>query len=338
MGNQNSKITCESNISRRQFIKRAGLIAGAALTGGNICNAKTYKGKTRKVSTGPDCNVTFFGVGDLHYGRFQTELNNERVNKSTIDKMNSIPGTLAYPEVPEGGIVAEPRGVLAVGDLTDSGTISQWSGYDTVDGFEDDYCGSETRAGRLKWPVYECFGNHEVQGLTASSNYARDQIRDRTLAGKRPAGSNISANGYHYSWDWDTVHFVNLNLYPSASTNAQDSFGFLVSDLANNVGDSGRPVVLYHHYDFIMPGWWQAGEQDAYYEAIKDYNIIAIIHGHRHIINFESSTWRGINTFDVGLCGIDKFAVFRITKNRLFAGECVSETGWGRIYNKTITT
>lgn len=190
----------------------------------------------------------------------------------------------------------------------------------------------------MRWRVCECFGNHEVRGLNATSNFARDKIRERTLAGKRPAGANISANGYHYSWDWDSVHFVNLNLYPSAGTDAQDSFGFLVSDLANNVGNSGRPIVLYHHYDFIMTEWWQAGEMDAYYNAIKDYNIIAIIHGHRHITNLESNSWRGINTFDVGMLGSEKFGVFRITKNRLFVGECVSETGWGRIYNKTITT
>jgi len=338
MKKYNPTINYKDNISRRQFIRAAGLTAGAALMGGNICNAKVYKGKTRKFSTGSDCNVTFFAVADTHYGRYQTPLNNERVNKSTIDKMNYIPGSLAYPPEPDGGIVAEPRGVLVVGDVVDSGTIAQWEGFDTVDGFEDDYCGSGTTPARLNWPVYEAFGNHEVQGLNASSNYARDQIRDRTLAGKRPAGANISANGYHYSWDWDTVHFVNLNLYPSAGIDAQDSFGFLVSDLANNVGDSGRPVVLYHHYDFIMTQWWQAGEQDAYYNAIKDYNIIAIIHGHRHITSFESSTWRGINTFDVGLCGTDKFAVFRITKNRLFAAECVTETSWGTIYIKTITT
>lgn len=331
------EINNNMNISRRQFIKAAGLAAGTAFMGGNICQGKTYKGKTRKFTTGSDCNVTFFGIADLHYGRFQT-INNESMNKSIIDRMNFIPENLTYPQGSEGGIVAAPRGVLAVGDLTDNGTPNQWSGFDKIDGFENHYCGSDSTAGRLKWPVYEAIGNHEVPGLNAASNFAREKIRDRTLAGKRPAGANISANGYHYSWDWDTVHFVNLNLYPSTNEFAKDSFSFLVSDLANNVGTSGRPIVLYHHYDFIMPSWWQDGEQEAYYQAIKDYNVIAIIHGHRHIPNLEYSEWRGINTFNVGLCGKDKFVVFRITKNRLFAGECIIEMKWGATYIKNITT
>jgi cytolysin (calcineurin-like family phosphatase) len=88
----------------------------------------------------------------------------------------------------------------------------------------------------------------------------------------------------------------------------------------------------------IRTEWWEEGEQDAYYDAIKDYNIIAIIHGHRHINALESTTWRGINTFNVGLVLTDTFAVFRITKDKIIAGECLTETSWRSIYTKTITT
>jgi len=326
-------------ISRRQFLRQATSTTAGLIVGSSLAQGITYKGKTHKFSTGSDWDVTFFAIGDTHYGWGQTIVYNELTNKAKIDHMNYIPGNLAYPGAPYGGIVAEPRGVLIAGDLTASGKTDQWEGFDAVDGFEDDYLGSGSTPGRLKWPVYEGFGNHDTAEISGFSDYARDQMKSRTVAGERPGTFDVSDNGYHYSWTWENIHFVNLNLYPGAiGTDAKGSLEFLISDLAKNIGNSGKAVVLYHHYDFLISYWWQEREMDAYYEAIKDYNIIAIIYGHTHITNFESSTWRGINTFNVGLAGTEKFAVFQITKNRLFAGECVNNTTWGNTFTKNIIT
>ncbi len=326
-------------ISRRQFLRQATSAAAGLVMGSSLASGRTYKGKTRQFSTSTDCDITFFGVADTHYGDFQTIGNNHIINKTTIDHMNYIPGNLVYPTGYDVGFVAEPRAVLVAGDVTDTGTADEWEGFDSIDGFEDDYLGSESTPGRLNWPVYECFGNHDVNGINGTSDYAKTQMRNRTLAGKRPAEANISANGYHYSWNWDNVHFVNLNLYPSTLDSAKNSFDFMVDDLANNVGNSGRAVVLYHHYGFVMiDWWWKDGEMDAYYDAIKDYNIIAIIHGHEHVNHLVSSTWRGINVFGVGLNERDRFGVFRITQNKLFVGECISNTSWGDYYIKNVAT
>ena len=66
---------------------------------------------------------------------------------------------------------------------------------------------------------------------------------------------HVSDNGYHYSWDWDGVHFVNVNLFPGNVWEGEAvAYGrghdplfardFLIADLRRNVGTSGRPVVI----------------------------------------------------------------------------------------------
>ncbi len=327
-------------ISRRQFLQQATSAAAGLAMGSSLVQGRTYKGKTRQFSTHTDCDVTFFAISDVHYGRHFEIGDNEAENKNIIDKMNSAPGKLIYPVTAGGGIVPQPRAVLVAGDLTDFGTTEEWNGYDIFEGFEDDYLGSGATPGRLNWPVYECFGNHDIDEESGSSDYAREQVRNRTLAGERPGTFDISDNGYHYSWTWDNIHFVNLNLYPGAiGTYAQGSLEFLINDLAKHIGSSGKAVVLYFHYDFIRLNWWEPKEQDAFYNAIKDYNIVAMIHGHRHIDYLESSTWEGINTFNVATRnGPERFTIFRIRKNHLFAGECATDTTWGRTFTKTITT
>jgi len=321
-------------ISRRQFLQQMASGAAGLAMGSSLALGRTYKGKTRQFSTDTDCDVTFFAISDVHYGRHFEIDDNEAENKNIIDKMNSAPGKLIYPTTAGGGLVDVPRAVLVAGDLTDYGTSNEWNGFDIFDGFKDDYCGNGE--GRLNWPVYECFGNHDIDDESGSSNYSRDQVRNRTLAGERPGVFDTSENGYHYSWTWDNIHFANLNLYPGAiGSYALGSLEFLISDLAKNVGNSGRAVVLYFHYDFIRDSWWEPEEKTAFYDAIKDYNIVAMIHGHRHTDYLESSTWNGINTFNVATRnGPERFTIFRITKNKLFAAECATDTTWGRIFTK----
>jgi len=109
----------------------------------------------------------------------------------------------------------------------------------------------------------------------------------------------------HYSWDWHDVHFVMLNNYVGAGGDGRtdtafterehtegdpstytywyhdhlESLAFLEQDLEQNVKDSNRPVVLIHHY---APGHeiWEDWQLSAYWNAIADYNVVAIIHGH----------------------------------------------------------
>jgi len=321
MNNHSLKLQPEINgISRRAFLRRGAsltaAVAGVAfLPGCQVCNL------TRKNHT----DVTFFIVGDTHYGRNQLK-DNEATNKSTIDEMNSAPVIFSYPKSLGGKKINTPRAVLVAGDITDHGLQKQWSGVDGKDGFASDYGISGNC--RLKYPVYEGFGNHDYE-LSGEDHYAKDQIKVRNQS--RPGITNLSKNGFHYSWDWDNVHFINLNMYPGPQgdrwAEAEGSIDFLKEDLVAKVSKSNRPVVIYHHFglDENSQKWWEAEDRDIYYETIKDYNIIGIFHGHTH--DPKVYQWRGIDIYDVGAGVEGEWSAVNITDDELiFASR--NKEGW----------
>jgi hypothetical protein len=144
-----------------------------------------------------------------------------------------------------------------------------------------------------------------------------------------------SGKAGHYSWNWDGVHFINVNLAPSdvvptvadAPVGCRDprqALTFLTNDLAQ-VGPE-QPVVIMHHYYPNAPDFeWDAAQMEAYYSAISGYHVIAILHGHAH--GTSTGTWRGIPTFNLGSPfylsynpdGRGHYTVFRITNDRLYA-------------------
>ena len=152
---------------------------------------------------------------------------------------------------------------------------------------------------RLRWPVREVHGNHDgPRGETVVT----DAIKARN---KRRAGlANVSENGLHYSWDWAGVHFVALGIVvgdaPEVTRKRRyaphGSLPFLVRDLAENVGKSGRPVVVVHHVDVArysgpvaddvaVKNEWDYGDVHAYHEALKPYRVAASLCGHTHTRN-----------------------------------------------------
>lgn len=329
MNNQNLKLQLKANqISRRSFLRRGAsltaVVAGAAFFPGcQTCN-RTSKNNT---------DITFFIIGDTHYGRTQLK-DNEATNKRVIDEMNSAPATFFYPKSLGGKKINTPRAVLVAGDLCDHGLEDQWSGVDGNDGFVSDY--GLTGDCRLKYPVYEGFGNHDYE-LNGKDHYSKDQVRIRNKS--RPGITNLSENGFHYSWDWDNVHFINLNLYPGPKgdrwAEAEGSIDFLKEDLVAKVGASGRPVVIYHHFGLDDRGqrWWDPRDRDIYYETIKDYNVIGIFHGHTH--KSMVYQWRGIDVYDVG-AGVDgEWSAVNITDNELiFANR--NKEGWNILARKEL--
>jgi len=102
--------------------------------------------------------------------------------------------------------------------------------------------------------------------------------------------TNLSVNGLHYSWDWDDVHFVLLGIYPADRQHPeirysaewhdpQGALTFLKADLAENVGDSGRPVILGSHCGFDTD-WWHKDDWKAVYDAVEPYNVVLYLYGH----------------------------------------------------------
>jgi hypothetical protein len=215
------------------------------------------------------------------------------------------------------------RGVIVAGDLT------QWTRTVEFQEYEKPFQGF-TRY------LYDGLGNHDygfgngdihkgnccngsgsLRGgnLLAWNNSCICPDAMAKAIGERLRSSALTGrSGPNYSWDWHDVHFVQLNLYPgngskfshkigsdSYSYNTFNSLDFLIQDLAKNVGNSGRPVVLIHHYGFegfsrgcspneldtnkdgcTSSAWWTQADRIAYWNVIANYNVPLIITGHLH--------------------------------------------------------
>ncbi len=289
-------------------------------------------------------DVTFFVAADLHYGQEQST-NNEQGNKNAIAAMNNLPGTV-FPESPFGS-VPPPRGVLVAGDLTEKGTGIQYdgnsSGKHLYDGLIDDYPVKGGAGVHLHYPVYEGYGNHDLK------NQPGEAVLKAIVARNTKRGTSVitSSNGLHYSWDWDDVHFINLNIYAGGSGDARESLSFLQTDLADRVGLSARPVIIVQHYGFDKisvstdnnPPWWSQAERDAFYNAVKTYNITAIFTGHAHLS--ERILWHGIPDFVTpkarGDKGTDGFYAVRILENKMIVAQRRLNGTWGNVWTETLS-
>jgi cytolysin (calcineurin-like family phosphatase) len=284
-------------------------------------------------------DITFFVASDLHYGQDQTE-SNEQPNKNAIAIMNNLPG-VAFPEK-SFGVVEKPRGVLITGDLTDSGTSINYDGIylgiHVYDGFIDDYPVKGGVGAHMHYPVYEGYGNHDVQKQTGDAVLKGIISRNAN----RGTAVNVSDNGLHYSWDWDDAHFINVNVYAGGAGDARESLSFLQKDLAARVGTSGRPVVIMQHYGFDKSStedrWWKQEDRDAFYNVVKKYYIAAIFSGHQHsgqriiwhgIVNFVAPRAKGENS----LGGI--YAVRMLDKMMIVAQRCYDRK-WGDVWTENL--
>ncbi len=260
-------------------------------------------------------SLSFFVIGDTHYfanAEQPSELDpvSAATNAGLVKTLNALRGT-AIPDAARAGSVGEPRGVIHVGDLIDSGDKTDAAHLEMqqteVRGWLSAY-GLNGEGGALKYPVYEIHGNHDSphgNGIVLPHLIERNR--------KRTGVKNVSANGLHYSWDWGPVHFVCIGLIVGEDKAikrkrryaAMESLDFLASDLAAHVGDSGRPVVLVHHVDlgrYSVPldapapetKEWDPADVRAYHETIKRYKIAAIFYGHTHVRSVFH--WDGLNT------------------------------------------
>jgi cytolysin (calcineurin-like family phosphatase) len=233
-----------------------------------------------------------------------------------VDKMSALPGT-PYP-ANLGGKVGTPRGVIHCGDVTNSSTAANWKK------FVQDY-GLDGTDWRLKYPVYETFGNHDG----GARSPVREGIKLRNA--NRVGVKDVSENGLHYAWDWGRVRFVCLGISPGTTRIRNDpanSTDFAVQDLAKNVGTSGRPVFLFHHFGFGVPGTWQT----QYRDAIKGYNVAGILHGHDH--KPFIATWQGFDVYHPP--HQHGFFVFRLAGGELTVAERKPDDTWGLTSKKTV--
>lgn len=263
-------------------------------------------------------DFTFFVASDPHYG-YELFSTNEKENKEAIADMNALPGT-SYPKELNLGDVQKPLGVVVPGDLTSDGNPIVWSGgiwngKEWATGFDQDY--EVNGNGLLHYPVYEGYGNHDIhsgwKGVLLGIYY-RNQARSSPV--------NLSKEGLHYSWDWDGVHLVQLNIYPGGEGDAQNSLDFLKEDLEKRVGKSGQPIILFHHYDFYSDPirWFPTQDKENFYKAIKNYNVIAIFVGHSHALSHYY--WNHIPVFNAPTVKENKnYFVVRVLDKKMFVNE-----------------
>ena len=162
-----------------------------------------------------DMRVTFLVTSDSHYDAFENEDRNER-DRVTIERMNGI-ASVSWPDELGGGLIGQPRGVLLLGDVIDDGDrmkdgknqSEQQNRYFLAD------FGLDGTDGRLKYPVFEGWGNHDgpPEGRERYGFSFQKQLKQRNAQRlQRGLIDHVSENGLHYSWNWGGFHFVQLKM------------------------------------------------------------------------------------------------------------------------------
>jgi len=284
----------ECCVRNRRDVSPLGAVAAACCFALAIaCPLRARAGQGAGASARPR-NVTFISTSDSHYKAFEAGAWN-RADRETIEEMNRA-ASLRWPTELGGDAVERPRGVVLLGDCIDDGdrvrdgrdyTAAQYKAFLADFGFD----GTD---GLLKYRVFETWGNHDGPPVGKSKQSPLNfqaELKKRNARRKTNGWlANLSANGLHYSWDFDDVHFVSLGIYPADRQNPkvrynpvwhdpQGALTFLKKDLAQCVGDTGRPVVLMAHCGFDT-NWWHEEDWKAAYEAAKKHNVVLYLYGH----------------------------------------------------------
>jgi 3',5'-cyclic AMP phosphodiesterase CpdA len=256
-------------------------------------------------------DYTFILCSDIHLGAENLKVDPPFTKGDTLARVRARLDTMrgwvgaTYPDAPalaglRLGTVAPPRGIIILGDLTDGHKepALQQEQWQTFDGL---FPVKGVSLGNRLVPVFACAGNHDgaLAGPLRQGLINRNRAFDR--AGQLAA---IATNGVHFALNWDGVHFVSLGLCPADTTDTETPFkygqpgtgswndpqgalSFLKDYLARQVGTSGEPVILMHHYGFDGFSlndwnWWTPRQRRALYDLLKSYNVAAILHGHNH--------------------------------------------------------
>ena len=268
------------------------------------------------VVAGAVTDLTFFSTSDVHFG--QSSAAKDSCRAAMPGWLNGLAGK-TFPASVGGGVVDKPRGLLMPGDLIDAGSTTLWSQ------FILDY--DPLGTARTKIPTYEGLGNHEYYG-TATVAPAALRLRNQ----KRIGVTYRDNTNLHYSWDWDAVHFVMLNLFSGASQaggmDPYGSYAFLEKDLAENVGTSGRPILVMQHFPLPDTSWWPMADANKMGTLLKKYNCIGILHGHSHSKNFYK--FQGLDVYDDGTAMEGDILAFRITEGKMFVVNRIGDK-WGNL-------
>ena len=219
-------------------------------------------------------DITMFVTADNHFGYDSATTTINRVN---VNMMNNLPGT-AYP-ANLGGNVGTPAGVIVAGDLTQDGEPAEW------DAFEAHYpLHGGTGTNVIHYEVYECTGNHDRhwEPNWLEQQYGYKSIKEEVA---------LRHGDQEYGFDIQGVQFYSVDQYPT-----EYKCGWLGGELAS-IGTE-KPVVLFFHFDMWDDEWWSPSDRERFRQTIDGYNILCILHGHKH--DSFIYEWNGYDVFSPG--------------------------------------
>ena len=287
-----------------------------------IANYKPGGGKT---------DVTFIAFGDSQL--WEPTL---RQNDIQVEALNHFTKALTWGDAgyPELGTIDDVRGIIMAGDITQNGRDGRGFGNDEYGDFTSRYglCGNKL----VKYHMYEGYGNHDFYEWNNIAYLPGDHPVADSVAVRNAyrAGLNKTAPGMdgHYSWDWDNIRFVQLNLAPSdldprlakkGLRDPRNALNFFREDLEENVKGTKKKVILVSHYGPSPTFEWTQPQIDSLCSVITEYsnNMMAYLHGHSHSTN--QYNWCNIPVFNVGSPyylnynsdSRGRFTVFRIKEN-----------------------
>ena len=194
--------------------------------------------------------------------------------------------------------IGKPLAIVMAGDMTsrgkDSAGIENFSNEFTwLRDYWDERREDDEHTPSIDFPVYPGQGNHDLlecgDGDDLLECAVRKDVKNSISNGymkERMGGEssiNFDEDTSNYSWDWGPIHLIQGNLWAGKF----DDLEWLKQDLEDNVGTSGRPVILFQHYgwDSFSTGaenWWSEDNRTDLVEALADYNVIGIFTGHTH--------------------------------------------------------
>jgi len=252
---------------------------------------------------------TIFTSTDLHFGKPSVS-DQDHVNHSLMMKQFAKSGTFWPAGVGfDHEAIHTPAAIVTTGDDTHYGQESELGDFRLL--FEQGWVNESTPV-----PVMSGLGNHDAYGSCEFDNCAK-RMFDYEAGHIQGGVQDFDPDSHNYSWDWNGIHYVQLNQWAGYTDEGSDLHGnqtthpsglnWLVNDLADRVGKSHRPIIIFQHFGYdcfslesdgsnantnAAPNlhcggtksspWWVQNERSSFSSAIKGYNVVAMFSGHQH--------------------------------------------------------
>ena len=256
---------------------------------------------------------------------------NKRINHPIVAFQNDIAGFLLNKLYNDKNY----KGLIIAGDLTER--TYKWEIlklYNSLLADEENTLSPILEHSKELDRLYEGLGNHDMMKGTCcgGEGVGENCICEGNLTniiGRDDRQDQTGSQPPHYSWEWNGIRFIQLNLLPAdepetvwngASRDPQDALQFLKDELEDAGPD--KNVIVVHHYgmDRFSNKWWSSETKNAYAKAIKDYRVVAMITGHLHWTrraSFMQQCWNGLTAVTVGSIRLGFHLDFKIVDDHL---------------------